>query len=437
MTRMFETLAELEHAFQNLCEQLGAMVTANEDFPLLVVDLFSGAGGMSYGFKYWGDRLYKIIGAVDLEVAKPSDSKAKKGGGGTNCNATYEANIGIRPLKADLTELNPREYRENLGLEVGQLGVLISCAPCTGFSQKNFLNHQNDDPRNHLVRRSGVFLEEFLPEFFVMENVPEMMLGKHRHHFEELKEILVGLGYSYTAGVLDFSTLGLPQRRKRAVVMAWREGRRIPALPRFFSSPPTVREAIGHLPPLSAGETHPNDPMHRCPRHTPEVMERIKAVPRDGGSWIDLASRNPELLIPSMKRKLREGKKGSFPDVYGRMSWNSPAPTITRECGHPGNGRYLHPEQDRMLSIREMAILQGFPPNYTFIGNLNQCYNQIGDAVPPLVSRTIAGLFLLLKLGLNWGQVMNRHIHVSNLNWLYFEEHVPRAQVEQDPLLIP
>lgn len=355
---------------------------------------------MSSGFKYWGEEIYRLVSAVDLEVAKPS---ARRGGRGTtNCNATYEANIGIRPLKADIAELDPQEYRKSLGLGVGELGVLISCAPCTGFSQKNPENHLRDDPRNHLVQRSGLFVAEFMPEFFVMENVPEMLTGKHRRHFQELKEILIRLNYSYTALVADFSYLGLPQKRRRALVIAWREGGRIPPLPRFFLGEPTVRMAIAHLPPLSAGQAHPEDAMHKRPGHGKEVLARIRAIPRDGGSWIDIAETHPELLTPSMERKLRAGKKGSFPDVYGRMAWDRPAPTITRECGHPGNGRYLHPEQDRMLSVREMALLQGFPPSYRFVGNLNQRYNQIGDAVPPLVSRAVAMHLLLLKLGLGW-----------------------------------
>lgn len=100
-----------------------------------------------------------------------------------------------------------------------------------------------------------------------------------------------------------------------------------------------------------------------------------------------MAKTNPELLIPSMIGK----RAGSFPDVYGRLWWDQPARTVTRECAHPGNGRYLHPEQHRMLTIREMAIIQGFPPDYEFIGPINARYNQIGDAVPPLVSRRIAG----------------------------------------------
>lgn len=365
--------------------------------PYTVIDLFSGCGGISWGFHSL-EGYYVIRGAVDYQVAKPSARYDENGNErehrrGTECNSTYFENIGVQPLNADMARLDPKSYRISLGLERGELSVLISCAPCTGFSQKQAANHMKDDPRNHLVQRSGLFVREFLPAVFVMENVKEMLLGKHRHHFEELRNILVDLGYSLRADVHNLADYGLPQRRIRSLIIARRDGGPIPPLPRPARREQqvrTVREAIGHLPPIRQGETHPDDPMHTCAAHTDEVTERMRAIPRDGGSWTDIIRTHPHLLTPSMKRKVRSNDLGSFPDVYGRMAWDRPAPTITRECGSPGNGRYTHPEQDRMLSVREMALLQGFPSNYTFAGGLTQRYNQIGDAVPPLISRQIA-----------------------------------------------
>jgi len=354
----------------------------SDDSRWKVIDLFSGAGGMSYGFKAQPD-FFEIVGAADIEVAKPG--RGKSPGTSTKCNATYEHNIGVRPENVDLALIPPAELRSRFGVERGELGVLISCAPCTGFSQKNANNLVNDDPRNHLVQRSGHFVEEFLPAFFVMENVKELLVGKHRHHFEELREILVRLGYSFRADVLNFADYGLPQKRIRSLIIARRDGGPIPPLPPA-SRKTTVRDAISHLPPIEQGQAHPEDPMHVCPRHTDEVTERMRAIPRDGGSWGDIVESHPHLLIPSMLNK----RPGSFPDVYGRMWWDRPAPTITRECASPGNGRYTHPEQDRLLSVREMALLQGFPADYEFVGTLTQRYNQIGDAVPPLVSRQVA-----------------------------------------------
>lgn len=355
-----------------------------------VVDLFSGAGGMSYGFKSLQN--FSIVGAVDFQKGKPG--RGKSPGSSTGCNPTYQKNIGIAPLNQDIGTLSPSEYRRSLGLEKRELTVLISCAPCTGFSQKNANNHTLDDPRNRLVARTADFVAEFEPEFLVMENVKELLTGRQRHHFEALKTRLEGeLGYTLWAEVHDLADFGLPQRRRRALIIARRRGDLVGLTPKSNRKLVTVREAIGHLPPLKPGECSSSDLMHVCPSNTPPVQKRIKAIPKDGGSWADVMF-NPaisdqekrEILTPSMFR----ARPGSFPDVYGRLWWDRPSITITRECGHVGNGRYTHPEQDRLLSVREMAILQGFPASYHFEGPLTARYNQIGDAVPPLVSRLVA-----------------------------------------------
>jgi len=150
------------------------------------------------------------------------------------------------------------------------------------------------------------------------------------------------------------------------------------------------------LPKIAAGETHSSDPDHAAPSFGMLTsIQRIQAIPRDGGSWADLV-RHPNaetLLIPSMKRCVRRGDFGSHPDVYGRMAWDKPAPTIKRECAHIGNGRYAHPVQDRLCSVREMALLNGFPLDYKFAGeSMANRYRHIGDAVPPLISYQLACL---------------------------------------------
>lgn len=366
--------------------------------PWTVVDLFSGAGGMSYGFHIHRN-FFEIIGAVDLEKGKPG--RGKSSGTSTACNPTYKKNIGIEPKNADLSQLPPQDYREELGVDKRELCVLISCAPCTGFSQKNAENHLRDDPRNRLVERTGEFVAEFMPEFVVMENVKELISGNQRHHFDNLAKALDKLGYSLWADVHDLQDFGLPQRRVRALVIARREGS-VPPLPEGDAEPRTVRDAIAHLPAIEGGEQHPDDPMHVAPSNTKPVVDRLRAIPKDGGSWGDVMN-DPNLseeekrylLIPSMFR----ARPGQFPDVYGRLAWDDPAVTITRECAHVGNGRYVHPEQDRLLSVREMALLQGFPEDYQFEGPLTAKYNQIGDAVPPLVAERIASHIIDIKTG--------------------------------------
>ena len=364
---------------------------------LRVVDLFSGAGGMSYGFHHLS-RDFEIIGAVDGQTGKPG--RGKSGGSSTRCNPTYQANIGIKPKEADLSELEPAEYRAELGLEPRDLEVLISCAPCTGFSQKNSHNHSEDDPRNDLIGRTADFVKEFQPEFLVMENVKELIRGNQSHHYKTLKSRLRAMKYVVSGEVHDLSEYGLPQTRLRAFILARREGP-VSALPAPPDQPiKTVYDTIGRLPPIKGGEEHPEDPMHVAPANSKPVLDRLRAIPKNGGSWGDVM-RDPTLteeekrylLIPSMLR----ARPGQFPDVYGRLWWDRPAVTVTRECGHVGNGRYVHPEQDRLLSVREMAMLQGFPEDYEFVGPLTARYNQIGDAVPPLVSEQIARHILALR----------------------------------------
>lgn len=359
---------------------------------LTVLDLFSGCGGMSAGFDHHSDS-FRIVGAVDKQVARPGN-----GGGAsasTSCNTTYEINLGIRPLCLDLEQVGPSDIMSRVGVQKGELDVLIACPPCTGFSQKNPRNHNGEDPRNRLVERISLFADGIEPRFVVMENVPALASGVHLQRLTKLVEDLEFLGYDVWCDVVDFSTHGLPQRRRRLVLIASLDV----GVTRLASADTvevrTVRDAIGNLPPISAGEIHPEDGMHHAPSLTPPVLRRIQAIPHDGGSWCDILdnrtlsdSEKATLLIPSMLR----GSRNSFPDVYGRLEWDRPAVTITRECAHVGNGRFVHPDQDRLLSVREMAILQGFPEDYVFAGNMRSRYNQIGDAVPPLVAQQLAAL---------------------------------------------
>lgn len=362
-----------------------------------VVDLFSGCGGMSYGFHSHKDH-FEIIGAVDLQKGKPG--RGKSPGSSTECNPTYKRNIGIEPKNADISLLSPSEYRAELGLRRGELDVLISCAPCTGFSQKNARNHVEDDPRNQLIAKTADFVEELMPEFLVMENVKELLLGRQKHHLEALLNRLESdLNYKVWFDVHDLADFGLPQRRIRFLLIARREGHLV-GMPKMKRQHRNVRDTIAHLPAIAAGEQCLLDPMHVSPGNTARVLDRIRATPKDGGSWADIMNSveysdedKRRLLIPAMFR----ARPGSFPDVYGRLWWDRPAITITRECGHTGNGRYLHPEQDRLLSVREMALLQGFPDDYHFEGRLAAKYNQIGDSVPPLISKQIAAHIINLK----------------------------------------
>lgn len=362
-----------------------------------VVDLFSGSGGASYGFSARDG--FRLVGAADAQKGKPSS-----GVGSLQCNATYAANIGVEPVEADLSETEPVELRESFGeiLGVADPDVLISCAPCTGFTRTNPDNHLVDDPRNSLAARSALFAAEFRPRIFIMENVREMISGRFRAHYADLRSDLEALGYRVRGEVRTLDKYGLPQQRERALMVAARDDIEPRCLDdlwrgwRVRSEATTVRSAIGDLPRLEAGERHSEDPMHVSPNFADaRTADRMLLIPRDGGSWTDLRNHpdREEVLIPSMLRAIERGRLGDHPDVYGRMWWDRPAPTIKRECAHVGNGRYSHPEQNRMLTVREMATLQGFPRGYVFrASGLANMYRHIGDAVPPLISYQLAAL---------------------------------------------
>ena len=365
--------------------------------PWTVIDLFSGAGGMSYGFH--AHPRFRMIGAVDLQLGKPS-----YGVGSLDCNLTYKANIGLSPWDRDLSALDPRELRSLVGEDLAPEGltVLAACPPCTGFSRTNPLNHLEDDARNSLVARMALFVEEFMPAVFLIENARELITGNFRHHYESLTSQLEDLGYWVHGTTHVLSRFGLPQARERALVIAVRDSLSLRTLEDLwdgFEVRPdalTVRRAIGDLPPVGAGEAHPDDPAHASPSAGNGITRRrLLAMPLDGGSWADLRDHpdRDEILTPAMLRNIERGRFGSHPDIYGRMWWDRPAVTIKRECAHYGNGRYTHPEQHRLCTVREMALLQGFPRNYVFeatsVGNM---YRHVGDAVPPLISFQLASL---------------------------------------------
>ena len=356
-----------------------------------LADLFSCGGGMTAGFS--SGQGWHVAAAVDLEVAKPSG----KAVGETGCNTIYEANHGLRPLSEDLSKLSPVEFREKTSLSKGELGCLISCAPCTDFSRANPDNHLSDRNRNTLVGRSGDYVEDLLPDTFVMENARELINGNHPQHWRMLRERLISLGYDVHADIHFLNLFGLPQIRERALITASRVGkaRGLADLWEGWELAPkttTVRSAFQRL-----GEWQVENPVDPTGNVAPgmkgDVAARIAATPHDGGGWVDLA-RSPDtrhLLTNDCLRRWQEGKLGSHPDVYGRMWWERPAPTIKRECAHVGNGRYTHPEQNRLFTVREAATLQGFPFDYRFpVRSVANRYRAIGDAVPPLIASQIA-----------------------------------------------
>jgi DNA (cytosine-5)-methyltransferase 1 len=392
-----------------------------------VVDLFSGAGGMSYGFHAHPG--FCIAAAVDAQLGKPST-----GAGTLGCNASYQANIGVRPLAADLGAVDPLEICQSLGLLTeptaagrnaaeGFTGgtnvtptnvtptnvtVLAACPPCTGFSRTLARNHVRDDSRNGLVGGISRYAEILRPEIVLIENARELIMGRFSGHLRSLRARLSDLGYRTSATTHFLSEFGLPQRRERALVIAVQRHLPLHGLADLWAglrvSPKAthVRRAIWALPPLAAGQADARDALHVSPMLSAQInRRRLAAIPPDGGGWADLVGHADAdaLLTPAMRRRAALRDFGSHPDVYGRLWWDRPAVTLKRECGHIGNGRYAHPEQDRLCTVREMSILQGFPRDYAFAGSLSNMYRHVGDAVPPLISYQLAVLCAWILTG--------------------------------------
>lgn len=356
--------------------------------PISVVDLFSGAGGMSYGFKAHGS--FELIGAADAEIGKPTS-----GNGRLQCNTTYRNNIGIDPKRLDLAATVASDLRHLLEIGDRKVNVLSVCPPCTGFSRTNPQNHLRDDARNSLVSKAADFTLALDADVMVMENARELIRGNFRHHYRALRERLEDNGYNVFGRNYMLNRFGLPQVRERSIIIAAKINLPLYTLESMWdgwgirASAKTVRRALG-----VASRSKRAD--RRFPGFgTSVVQRRLASIPHDGGSWMDLLEHPDadELLTGSMKRIAAANKFGSYPDVYGRMAWDRPAPTIKRECAHIGNGRYAHPVEDRLCSVGEMAVLNGFPCHYKFDGSsLANVYRHIGDAVPPIISYQLAHL---------------------------------------------
>jgi len=347
--------------------------------PLYVLDFFAGCGGMSYGFSTTrqSHANIKVLGGFDINKV------ALK---------TYTRNVpGGNAIEADVFELaeNPERIKELVsGFDPARCRplVFIGCAPCQGFSAHRKKDIRND-PRNSLMVAFAKICEYYKPDVVVQENVPEIISGRFSKYHEEARSILDSAGYQTQEAVLDLSMFGVPQRRRRAIIMGSLSGKI--NLPRpIFSKEmaPTVRDAISHLEPIKAGEADPADPFHRAPMHTARILDRITRTPADGGDRRDLAKQD-QLDCHS---SLDTGRTPGFTDVYGRLRWDTPSVTITAKSSTPSCGRFLHPEQHRNISVREAAILQGFPQTYQFEGPFINQYRQIGEAVPPLFARSIA-----------------------------------------------
>ena len=319
------------------------------------VDLFCGAGGLTHGLQAGG---VPVVAGVDSDEA---------------CRWPYEVNNpGAEFHARDVADLTAAELTSWFG--DADLRVLAGCAPCQPFSSYTRCYKASQD-RWGLLGRFAQLVEESRPEVVTMENVPAV----RRHGiFSSFVGCLERCGYQVWHDVINCADYGLPQRRRRTVLLASLVGPlRLPD-PRSGTST-TVWSAIARLPPIEHGERDAGDPLHVASRLSSLNLRRIR-VSRPGGTWRDW----PDDLVADCHRRVTGS---TYQSVYGRMTWDAPAPTLTTQFYGYGNGRFGHPEQDRGLSLREGAILQGFPSSYAFVRpdvdpQFKTLGRLIGNAVP-------------------------------------------------------
>lgn len=317
------------------------------------IDLFAGCGGTTLGLKKAG---FNVLAAVEVDKIAAS---------------TYQANHPEIILKqADIRDLSPTALRRELKLNAGDLDLLAGCPPCQGFSTLRTQNGSkaNRDSRNQLVLEILRFARTLLPKAIMMENVPGLV---GRRPFKVLCQGLVQLGYSIKFEIKDAADYGVPQRRRRLILIA---GRGIKLqFGREVRQAKTVRQAISGL----RSPAKSRDSLHKIPeRRSPEIKALIRAIPKNGGGRRDMPR----------KWQLNCHKDHSgFNDIYGRMAWDKVAPTITSGCFNPSKGRFLHPTQNRTITMREAAVLQSFPKNYFFdvAHGKQKIALMIGNALPP------------------------------------------------------
>ena len=330
------------------------------------VDLFCGIGGLTHGLLRGG---VHVKAGIDVDEA---------------CRYPYESNNDAVFMSADVKNLSAAAIGRLFG--ESDIQLLGGCAPCQPFSTYSRTGRtERGDADWDLVQSFGRLIKDLQPHLVTMENVPAVQ----RHTvFQTFLEDLTG--YHVAWSTVECSAIGVPQTRKRFVLLASRLG------PEGLAPHPgdipkaTVRDTIAALPKLRAGEANPYDPLHIACRLSELNLRRIQAS-RPGGTWRD--------WDPSLRAVChRKSTGGTFPSVYGRMEWDEPAPTMTTQCFGYGNGRFGHPEQDRAITLREAAMLQTFPADYRFVREgekvrFDLIGRQIGNAVPVKLGQLIAETF--------------------------------------------
>jgi DNA (cytosine-5)-methyltransferase 1 len=361
-----------------------------------VMDFFCGAGGMSLGFAALANIMpsFEMIGGCDI------DPDAVK---------TYELNFHAPGIMTDIRTLvddNRNDFDEFLKkfpkYDNKKPLILIGCAPCQGFTSHRKKNWNIEDNRNTLVGAFADIAVKLQPVCIVMENVPEMLSKKYWDHFEAARKTFEKAGYIVHQTIYNAASFGVPQERFRSLVIAMKKDFLLPDV--LLTEPDqyiTVKQTIGNLPKVAPGKQCLTDRYHISANHRESTIQTIKAVPKDGGN-------RPIGVGPKCLDKIK-----GFSDVYGRLYWNRPSITITHYARNPASGRFVHPEQDRGLTIRETALLQSFPKGFIFKGSFDSIFKQIGEAVPPKMACAVAANVFIELLSLPPNETEKKNAVIS------------------------
>ncbi len=336
-----------------------------------VIDLFCGVGGLTHGFVNEG---FHITAGIDFD---------------NSCQYAFEKNNNTKFIHKNIAQLTSPEL--SALYPKGKRKILIGCAPCQPYSifnRNNKIEENSDyDVRWLLLYSFAKLIRKARPEIISMENVPLLKNFRNGKVFNDFVSSLEKSGYHLTYDIYDAQDYGVPQRRKRLVLLGSLHGKIEMIPPTHATTKITVREAIGCLPGIEDGEIYKRDRLHRARKLTELSKKRIQAT-KEGGSWQDW---DESLKLECHKKE----SGGLYKSVYGRMKWDDVAPTMTTYCIGLNNGRFGHPEQDRAISLREAAIIQSFPKKYEFVDpefpvNVGLVAKHIGNAVPVLLGKAIA-----------------------------------------------
>lgn len=335
--------------------------------PNVAVDLFCGIGGLTKGLSLAG---IDVVAGFDIDES---------------CKFAYERNNNSKFIGKDVSAITPEEINQ-LFPNQNEVKMIVGCAPCQPFSRYSlrYRKEGRTDNKWKLLYSFSRLVNECVPEIVSMENVPSL---ENEKVFRDFVRQLKNIGYYVDWNIVYCPDYGVPQKRKRLVLLASRFGE-IHLIPPLYTKEKykTVRMAIGALAQISDGEVCKRDNLHRASKLS-EINKKRIMQSRPGGTWRDW----DEALRVNCHNK----KTGiTYPSVYGRMRWDEPSPTITTQFYGYGNGRFGHPEQNRAISLREGAILQSFPDDYIFTDEEHPAKKRelgmhIGNAVPVELGRAI------------------------------------------------